>query len=61
MVRICPTCGFQNNDDSFWCENCKNKLIETNPEKKYVKIKQTKDSELIGYNNGHNAIVSFLK
>ena len=45
MVRVCPTCGYKNYDDSFWCQNCKNKLIEGSPEKENLKIEEKKDTE----------------
>jgi hypothetical protein len=28
MVKICPKCGTNNNDSSFWCNKCNNRLIE---------------------------------
>jgi hypothetical protein len=46
MVRICPNCGLKNYEGSFWCKNCKNKLIDTSFEKKYVKIEPKKESEI---------------
>jgi len=45
MVKICPICGYKNYNDSFWCKNCKNKLVEGTNEKVIEKIEEIKDTE----------------
>jgi len=44
MVKICQKCGTENSDDSFWCVNCKTRLIES-PSLEFQEPKPIKQNE----------------
>jgi hypothetical protein len=47
MVKICPKCKNENPDDAFWCENCKNRLIQNiiKNEKTYDDYEKTTETK----------------